>query len=576
MLTWTDLVAEMPEVWSIPIAEKSRRFQQLLPTDPLEAAKTILELDDLWRDLEQSDDLTPLLARSLNPCSPRGCHDHTSLSQHAWWLAHWGKRNSATVLLETFQPENRWADLARATLDGERLAPTSITSYRGKLRSLIEQVRQGKVEDIALICRANPRCYLADSRSEDVAFELAHAGYAELAEDIWQLDPDYWNEGIFAIVELYQALGNFREARRLGKLALGRSWKMDAPALPITSSWADLAASAAKQHRGFETLLKQLLEAFPPSKRLRDPMDREVWVEHDTNLLEPVCHAAWKALQGLDWAIVLDGADRPLTLANWAKLCECTGRLRDADDLRSRLPSCSELDYVENNGSSLGDIQFAEQQGAKLRIERERMKSLQLLLEQGRLTEAIDQSNTIELFKIAQILEPSDNWDEIEVRVGSMVPSSYKIRLLLLLGKARRRQGRIEAAQDIFAAVPQVHPQPIKAVGGDRIAPFHRPSDILEVAKTVADCLDPDQTEPRLISYLLELPTSGILVKSLIDLVNWPRALKNFQGPGRLIIENLVGRYADFPLSGRIAVGHLAWLHPQQVKEFERLLKAFP
>ena len=117
------------------------------------AAETILELDRLWRDYRESDHLTSQIAKALYPRSLRGDREDTYLSQQAWWLAYSGKANSARVLLETFQPEDRWAELAGACLGGEQPSPAPLSNYRGKLRDLVKQIRQGNVENVVSICQ---------------------------------------------------------------------------------------------------------------------------------------------------------------------------------------------------------------------------------------------------------------------------------------------------------------------------------------------------------------------------------------------------------------------------------------
>lgn len=320
-----------------------------------------------------------------------------------------------------------------------------------------------------------------------------------------------------------------------------------------------------------------MLRALPASKRFQDPFGREPWIgDEDDCRLGLVCQAAWRALHGLDWDLSAENEKDSVVLAGWANLCERTGRLSEADQLRSPLPGSFELDYAEQLGPD--DPAYSmwvargHERAEERKTERERTRALQVLWDAGGLQQVVSAANTVELLELAKLLDPSDDWDGIELRVQKMIPSSYKIRLLLLLGRARRLQSQPVEAENIFRSVPQVHPQPVRVSGGDPIPPFHRPTDILGVAETLLHCLDPDRPEPTLIHYLLELPTSPIQVNGLIDQGNWPRTLAHFQGSNRFHIEMLISRYAEFPGSGRLATAHLAWLHPQHIREFETLL----
>lgn len=577
MLTWQEYVAEMPAEWAEPIGDRCRDFQCHFRTEPVKAAEAILDLDRLWGEFEETDHLTPLIAQLLNPCSPRGCHDDTPLSYQAWWLAQHGMKNSAQVLLDTFEPENEWAQLAQSCLDSTEMAPPPLKSYRGKLRKIVAQVRQHQVDDVVSLCQADPRSSLSDSLSETVAFELACAGHGDLADQVWRFESDPWNPGLVRIVKLYQRLGLKKESRRLARQCYGRSWESCLLFPPITSAWDKLEAFArAKPYRGYKDLLWLLLQGFPASKRLPDPRLRPSWIEESPQL-GAVCQAAWQALRGHEWSVSAQDTDEPAVIAGWAQLCERTGRHQEAAQLCDRLPPSWETYFAEqrlgaNDPSYELFLQYGRDEAPKLLAERARTEALQLLLDEGRSKEAAELSDPIELLNIANILDPVEDWDVIESRARAMRPSSHKIRLLLLLGRARRAQGRSEEAQSAFEAVHQVHPQPIKLCGGDRIPPFQRPVDIVAVAETVLQCLNPDSHEPILIDYLLELPTSQVLLEELIDRNNYPPTLEHYQGKSRLLVEKLISRFADFPHSSSFAIGHLAWLHPHTAKELEKLL----
>lgn len=569
VVTFRDHLLELPDDWGVRLSELCTRYQSSVTKDPVAAGRVALELDDFWRELYDSDHLTPYLARLLCCRSPRGCREEHWIGYQAWCLATRGCHRSAAVLLETFELDGDWATLAL----GKPIVPKPIKFYRGKLRKLIEVIRAGEVPDVVEICRSDPRAYLRDFKDESLALELAQAGQAELAGEVLGLQRE-GERGLGYLADIHGRLGHHKDEIRLKRLLYGRGFRPYLKELPPTAVWEELVKIRPEDL--FRLLLKALSSLAKP--RLPDPVPWDSWRvdEPADDALKAVCYSAWKAWRGEPWLHELQETDSPLALAAQAQLLDVTGHHSEAATLRDRLPADPMLSWAMRDLDGLERERFiamAERDGKRNRTQRLQRQNLQRLLDQGELVTALDQAGAKHLLSVAQTLGPEEDWDLVEARLPPVRWELHQIQLALLLGGARRARGELAKADEAFSWIRRVHPPVLKAVGGDRLPPFQLPLDSISIAAAVIKAMDPLGPEEKLRDYLLELPTSEILLAQIVQELVSEKSLAQLQGPFRPVLESLLLRFADFPWISSAVIGNLGWLYPEKLGELEKLLR---
>jgi hypothetical protein len=96
--------------------------------------------------------------------------------------------------------------------------------------------------------------------------------------------------------------------------------------------------------------------------------------------------------------------------------------------------------------------------------------------------------------------------------------------------------------------------------------------ETLRRAWAVLNSLNPAEPERNLLDYLARLPSTGMMLVTLVENATHGRSWDELRGPWREILYALLGRAIDFPTSAPELAAQLAWLFPEQAGEIEVVL----